>query len=118
MTAAPRPTMPRTTAPLWWLLFSAGGVASALLMPVAIAVTGIAVPAGWVSASDLLEVVRHPVTRLVVFGLVSLSLFHWAHRFRYALTDLGLARLGRQAWLFYGIAALGTVVIAVLVVRL
>jgi hypothetical protein len=32
-----------STAPLWWLLFSAGGVVAAMLMPVAIAITGIAV---------------------------------------------------------------------------
>jgi fumarate reductase subunit D len=108
--------VPRSSAPLWWLLFSAGGVASALLMPIAIVITGIAVPAGWVSAEALLDVVHHPATRLVLFVLVSLSLFHWAHRFRYALVDLGLGRIGRQAWLFYGIAAAGTVTMAVLAV--
>lgn len=108
----------RSTAPLWWLLFSAGGVASALLMPVAVVVTGIAVPAGWVSADSLLALVRNPVARLVLFGLVSLSLFHWAHRFRYALVDLGVGRVGRQAWLFYGTAVVGTVIAAALVLRL
>lgn len=99
---------PGATAPLWWLLFSAGGVASALLMPALIVVTGVAVPAGWVEADRLLELVRHPLTRLVLLGLISLSLFHWAHRFRYALIDLGLGTVGRRAWLFYGVAGLGT----------
>jgi fumarate reductase subunit D len=106
------------TAPLWWLLFSAGGVVAAMLMPVAIAVTGIAVPAGWVSPETLLELVRHPVGRLVLFVVVSLSLFHWAHRFRYALVDLGLGPVGRRAWLFYGTAFIGTLTMVVLVVRL
>jgi fumarate reductase subunit D len=107
-----------STAPLWWLLFSAGGVAAAMLMPVAIAITGIAVPAGWVSPDALLELVRHPLGRVVLFGLVSLSLFHWAHRFRYALVDLGLGAVGRQAWLFYGTACAGTLAMVVLLVRL
>jgi fumarate reductase subunit D len=107
-----------STAPLWWLLFSAGGVVAAMLMPVAIAITGIAVPAGWVAPEDLLEVVRHPVGRLVLLVLVSLSLFHWAHRFRYALVDLGLAAVGRRAWLFYGTASVGTLAMVVLLVRL
>jgi fumarate reductase subunit D len=110
-------TEERSIAPLWWLLFSAGGVASALLMPVAIVITGIAVPAGWVSADSLCAFVRNPLTRLVLFGLVSLSFFHWAHRFRYALVDLGLGVVGRRAWLFYGAAMLGTAVAAALLVR-
>lgn len=108
----------RTAAPLWWLLFSAGGVVAALLMPIAILVTGIAVPAGWVSADSLLALVRHPLGRLVLFGLVSLSLFHWAHRFRYALVDLGVGIVGRRAWLFYGAALVGTAAMAVLVLRI
>lgn len=107
-----------STAPLWWLLFAAGGVVAAMLMPVAIVVTGIAVPAGWVSPEALLELVRHPVGRLGLFVLVSLSLFHWSHRFRYALVDLGLGLVGRRAWLFYGTAFVGTLAMVVLLVRL
>ncbi len=108
----------RSVAPLWWLLFSAGGVVSALLMPIAIVLTGIAVPAGWLSAGSLLGLVRHPVGRLMLFVLVSLSLFHWAHRFRYALVDLGLGRVGRRGWLFYGTAGAGTLAMFGLAVRL
>jgi fumarate reductase subunit D len=32
-------------------------------------------------------VVGHPFTRVVLFFLCMLSLFHWAHRFRYTLYD-------------------------------
>lgn len=104
--------------PLWWLLFSAGGTVSALLMPITIVLTGIAVSAGWLSESELFELLRNPLVRLYLFGLVSLSLFHWAHRFRYALVDLGLGRLGRQRWLFYGIAIVGSLVCGLLLLRL
>lgn len=103
-------TIPRSADPLFWLLFSAGGTVTALLMPVAVILTGVAVPAGWVTGDELLAVVRHPLGRVVIFGLVSLGLFHWAHRFRYALVDLGVGWLGRRAWLFYGLAAAGTIV--------
>ena len=97
------------TAPLFWLLFSAGGTASAMLLPGLVVITGIAVPAGWLTQDRLLNVITNPITRLVLVGLAFLFLFHWAHRFRYALVDLGLSRLGNQAWLFYGTALLGTI---------
>lgn len=97
------------SAPLFWLLFAAGGTASAMVLPALAVVTGMAVPAGWISESELIALVRNPLTRLVLVGLVFLFLFHWAHRFRYALVDLGLRRLGNQAWLFYGAAGAGTI---------
>ena len=87
-------------------------------MPITIVLTGIAVPAGWVSEEELFDAVRHPLGRIYLFLLVSLSLFHWAHRFRYCLVDLGVPKLGRQAWLFYGLAFVGTLVAAWFVLRL
>lgn len=106
------------TAPLFWLLFAAGGTASAMVLPALVFVTGIAVPAGWVSAAELLGLIRNPIVRLVLAGLVFLFLFHWAHRFRYALVDLGLRRLGEQAWIFYGAALAGTALAVVAALRL
>jgi fumarate reductase subunit D len=73
-----------------WVLFSAGGVLAALLLPVLLLLFGLAFPLGWVSPPDqerLLAVMRHPVTRVVLFLLCTLSLFHGAHRFRYTLYD-------------------------------
>jgi fumarate reductase subunit D len=111
-------TGPDRTAPLFWLLFAGGGTASAMLLPAMVFITGIAVPAGWVGQEDLLALLRNPVTRIVLVGLVFLFLFHWAHRFRYALVDLGLRRLGTQAWLFYGLAITGTIVAGLAAIRL
>jgi len=80
--------------------------------------TGIAIPAGWLTEESLLALVRHPLARLYLFVLISLPLFHWAHRFRYALVDLGLGSLGRQKVLFYGAAGLGTLLAGWLLIRL
>jgi fumarate reductase subunit D len=89
-----------------------------MLLPALVFLTGIAVPAGWVSQDDLLGLMRNPITRILLVGLVFLFLFHWAHRFRYALVDLGLRRLGSQAWLFYGLATLGTIAAGLAALRL
>ncbi len=85
--------MARSNEPIWWSLFSAGGVVAAFFLPVTILITGIVVPAGWLKPEDLLELVRHPLTRLYLFVLISLPLFHWAHRFRYVAVDLGLKKI-------------------------
>ena len=76
--------------PLLWLLFRSGGLAAALLLPVLALFFGLVFPLGWVSApaqAHLLSVARNPLTRIVLFGLCVLALFHWAHRFRYTLYD-------------------------------
>src|ERR671937_49676 len=80
----------RSPEPLLWLLFSAGGVLAALLIPVLLLLFGLAFPLGWLAPPDhahLLAVLRHPLTRLALFLLCVLGLFHWAHRFRYTLYD-------------------------------
>lgn len=109
---------PDRAAPLFWLLFAAGGTASAMLLPAMVFVTGIAIPAGWVSDEELARLIRNPLTRLLLVGLVFLFLLHWAHRFRYALADLGFVRLGRQEWLFYGTALVGTILAGLAALRL
>ena len=76
--------------PVFWALFSAGGVAIALLMPMLIIVTGFVVPAGGVGFERLDAVFGSPPVRLAVFGVSFLAFFHAAHRIRHTLKDLGL----------------------------
>jgi fumarate reductase subunit D len=102
--------MARSNEPIFWSLFSAGGVVAAFFIPVTLVLTGIVVPAGWIEAESLRQFFAHPFTRLCLFVLISLSLFHWAHRFRYALADLGLRNFsGILAVACYCTAVLGTV---------
>jgi fumarate reductase subunit D len=105
----------RTIEPLLWLLFSAGGMLAALLLPVLVLLFGLAFPLEWLappSYPHLLAVLRHPLTRVVVFLLCMLSLFHWAHRFRYTLYDgLQIKHLNELINLCcYGGALVGSVV--------
>ena len=109
-----------TAEPVAWLLFSSGGMVSALLLPVLMLLFGVLIPLDLVSTPDhahLLAVLSHPITRLVLFALLALSLFHWAHRFRYTLHDgLQLKRLGAPiAVLCYGGALVGSLAALVVV---
>jgi fumarate reductase subunit D len=86
---------------------------AALLFPIHLFFFAFAVPLGWVEApsyESLHRLLAHPLTRLYVFVLISLPLFHWAHRFRYTLYDgLQLKHLTALiAVLCYGTALLGT----------
>jgi fumarate reductase subunit D len=80
----------KSIEPGLWLLFSAGGVVAALLLPIHLLLFGILFPLGAVTAPDpnhLYALLRHPLTRVYLFVLCTLALFHWAHRFRYTLYD-------------------------------
>jgi fumarate reductase subunit D len=111
--------MARTNEPIAWSLFGAGGVVAALLLPVMILLTGIAVPAGWISQSGLYNLVHHPLTRLYLFVVISLSLFHAAHRTRFVLIDLGLKPIaGLVAALCYTLAIVGTLLAVVFLIQL
>ncbi len=109
----------RSNEPFLWILFSAGGVVAAMLIPVHLFLFGVAFPLGWLdgpSYQSLLALLRHPLTRLYLFVLCSLPLFHWAHRFRYTLYDgLQIKHLNELINTFcYGGAILGTVLAAYL----
>jgi succinate dehydrogenase subunit D len=72
-----------------WLLFSAGGMVSALVAPILLLLFGLLVPLGVVAPdhAHLEAVLSHPLTRLALLVVCVLSLLHWAHRFRYTLFD-------------------------------
>ena len=93
---------------------------SALFAPVILFLFGIAFPLGWLAPPDharVLSVVGHPLARLAILVVCSLSLVHWAHRFRYTLYDgLQIKHLNEAINLAcYGGAILGTLAAAYLV---
>jgi fumarate reductase subunit D len=113
----------RSNEPFLWLLFSAGGVVAAMLIPIHLLLFGLAFPLGWLKGptyESLLAMLRNPFTRLYLFVLCTLSLFHWAHRFRYTLYDgLQIKHLNELINTFcYGGAVLGTVLAAYLLWRI
>jgi fumarate reductase subunit D len=110
--------MAKSNEPFWWALFGAGGMVAALLMPITVVITSIAIAAGWVTEERLWYLLGHPLTKLYLFIVIALPLFHWAHRFRFTLVDLGLkSARGAIAVACYGSAIVGTVVTLVLLLR-
>ena len=113
----------RSNEPFLWLLFSAGGVVAALLLPIHMLLFGLAFPLGWLSGpsyDSLMALVRHPIARIYLLVLCSLPLFHWAHRFRFTLYDgLQIKHLNELINTFcYGGAVLGTSVAAYLLLKI
>ena len=102
--------------PFWWAMFGAGGMISALLLPVLIIITGFVVPAGGVDYKQLDTLFNNPLVRLIILGVAFLSFFHAAHRIRHTLKDLGLRSVATPlAVLCYAAALAGTVWAALVV---
>jgi len=115
--------MKRQAEPLLWMLFSAGGVVSGMLMPILVLLFGLAFPLGWVDPptyDGVRALLANPIAALVVLVLCALSLFHWAHRFRHTLYDgLQIKHLNEViAVVSYGVALVGSGVAAYLLWQL
>ncbi len=111
-----------TLEPLLWLLFSAGGVVAALVIPVLLLLFGLAFPLGLSPPSHehMLAVLGHPLSRVTIFVSCTLLLFHSAHRVRFTLYDgLQIKHLNELIVLVcYGGVLVGTVAAGYLVWQL
>jgi|TARA_B100000953_G_scaffold22960_1_gene18943 fumarate reductase subunit D len=112
--------MAKSNEPIWWSLFSAGGMLAAMIFPILIIITGILVPFGLASDDPLnFERIHTAVTqniyvKLIFFIVITLPLFHWAHRFRFTLVDVGLKSMSTLiSILCYGGAIAGTIASAI-----
>jgi fumarate reductase subunit D len=103
----------------WWFMFSQGGVIAAILIPVHILVQGILGPLGIVKVVDRhydtwISILGNPLVKLYILVLIAFPFFHFAHRLRYLLVDLGVpaAKSVPAQVVFYGGAVavtLGTI---------
>jgi fumarate reductase subunit D len=107
-------TAKRTIAPVFWLLFGAGGMLAALFGPALIILTGImaphawGLPAGFADYASTVTFVRNPIGKLVVFAVISLFFWHGAERIFLTLKDMRAGKLRSLRWATYGVAALLT----------
>jgi fumarate reductase subunit D len=110
--------MKRSHEPIFWSLFGAGGVLSALVAPILILITGIIAPIGlWMpqealAYSRVLGFAQHWFGKLLILAVISLFLFHAMHRIYHGLHDIGVHAGTGTMVAAYGSALLGTVVAA------
>ena len=95
--------MRRSHAPVFWLLFGAGGMLSALVGPVLVVITGIAVPLGLLPPdaldhAHLLALARHPLGKLALLAVVALSAPKWSICSSGRPSSGRASRLRREGW--------------------
>jgi fumarate reductase subunit D len=84
--------MAKSSKPLLWLPFAAGGLIAAFAVPALIVLTGVLLPLGLVHLpyAKVAAALHNPFIKLVMLGLVVLPAWHAAHRLRMTAHDLGL----------------------------
>jgi fumarate reductase subunit D len=93
----------------WWFMFAQGGVIAAVLIPVHILVQGILGPLSIVPVVDRhydtwISLLGNPIVKLYLLVLIAVPFFHFAHRLRYLLVDIGVraAKSVPAQVIFYG----------------
>ncbi len=113
--------MARSNKPLVWSLFAGGGTLAALVIPALVIVTLSAgyghVPAA-LDYQTMQAFAANWIGKLMLFGVVALSLWHAAHRMRTALHGLGLRADKLVAKVVYTVAALGSIFAAVYLLQI
>ncbi|MFZ1326862.1 MAG: fumarate reductase subunit FrdD [Candidatus Contendobacter sp.] len=113
--------MAKSNKPIFWGLFAAGGTVTAFLTPVLALIT---LFAAMRFSPDLLTYdylhafANHWLGKLVIFGVILVSLWHAAHRLRVTVHDFGIRADTVVAYLVYGLAGLGTLMTLVYLLRI
>ena len=116
--------MKKTSEPLWWVLFSVGGVVAAVFVPVLILIIGFAIPFNMVddeafSYDRMYHAIAQPLVKIIILGVIALPFFHFAHRFYFTVVHTGLWKKKTVLALFsYGGAIAGTILAVVLLWRI
>lgn len=114
----------RSNAPIFWSLFGAGGMFSALFGPMLVFITGIAVPLGLLlpantmSYAKMITFAQNVIGKGFILAVIALFLWFAAHRIFHSLHEVGIhAGVGAKL-LCYGSAFIATVISAVVLLRL
>lgn len=114
----------RAIAPVFWLLFGAGGMLAALFGPALIILTGIMIPHGWGLPARFgaypaaLAFAQNPIGKLVLLAVITLFFWNGAERIYLTLKDMRAGSLSLLRWLTYGVAALASLLTVVLLLAI
>ncbi|HZW14571.1 MAG TPA: fumarate reductase subunit FrdD [Noviherbaspirillum sp.] len=106
--------MKRSNAPIFWALFGAGGMLSALTGPALVFITGLAVPLGLMFAPEMMSYERtlgfaqHIAGKFFILAVIVLYLWHAAHRIYKSLHDVGIHPSPASRMACYGTAMAGS----------
>ena len=110
--------MKRSNDPVFWSLFGAGGMLSALVGAALVFVTGIGVPLGILVSKDLMRYqgmlgfAHHWLGKAIVFAVIVLFLWHAALRIFHMLHDFGIHAGAGAKLVCFGLPLLCTIAAA------
>jgi fumarate reductase subunit D len=110
--------MKRSNAPIFWLLFGAGGMLSALFGTALVFITGIAAPLGQPFGADFMSYPRvlafsqNWIGKGFLFAVIALFAWHAVHRIYHSLHDVGVHTGTAAKLVCYGAAMAITLVAA------
>ena len=110
--------MKRSNDPIFWSLFGAGGMLSALIGTALVFVSGIGVPLALVVSRDLMRYesmlgfAQHWLGKIIVFAVIVLFLWHAALRIFHMLHDFGIHAGTGAKLICFGLPLLCTVAVA------
>lgn len=116
-------TRRRSNKPIFWSLFGAGGMLSALIGPMLVLLVGVAVPLGWLPADTLryervLAFAQGWLGKGVLSVVITLFLFHGMHRLYHTLHDFGVHVTAGVKAACHAAAGIGSLVALWLLARL
>lgn len=104
--------MAKSSKPIFWGPFAAGGTITAFVTPALVLVTLFAAmrfSPDMFTYDSIHAFAAHWLGKLIIFGIILLSLWHAAHRMRVTLYDFGLRADELAAVVLYSLAGLGTI---------
>lgn len=107
----------RSNEPPVWLLFSAGGMVSALFFPVVIFIIGLLLPFGLVSPDNIVTFSQTWIGKLAILALTIFPMWAGMHRIHHGLHDLKI-HTPAGSFIFYGLSALYSILIVFAVMQI
>ncbi len=102
--------MAKSNKPIFWSLFAAGGTLAALFAPVLVSLfllVAIGHAPDLLSYTNLHALAANWIGKAFLFGVITLFLWHAAHRLRVTLHDFGMRQDRSIAVVVYFVAAAG-----------
>lgn len=113
--------MAKSNKPVVWFPFAAGGTVIAFFIPVIVLLTFLAalghIPAG-LSYEKMHAFASNGLGKLVIFGVVALSLWSSAHRLRCTCYDFGLRADTLAATVLYVVALAASLSVALSLLKI